>query len=203
YAKHLLPKQTQHGEIIFDKEKAEAFLPRLSQIAESYSHFQYPPYFQAKLLLALGDREDMLSALMPFAKKKKNDFWVWEIMSEAFPGDEDKVFGFYCKALSCHSPEEMLINLRQKMAALLIKRQLFNEAKTEIELLVVSRNEKGYRIPSEVILWQSQDWYSEATTFKSNMNLYAQYSDFAEGFLYGDVPEESVIVEFVNSDKKI
>ena len=30
YAKHLLPKQTQHGEIIFNKEQAEAFLPVLS-----------------------------------------------------------------------------------------------------------------------------------------------------------------------------
>lgn len=203
YAKHLLPKQTQHGEIIFDKEKAEAFLPRLTGIAENYSQFQYPAYFQAKLLLALGDREDMLSAVLPFAKKKKNDFWVWEIISEAFPNDEEKVFGLYCKALSCHSPEEMLVNLRQKMAALFIKRQLYNEAKTEIELLVTSRNAKGFKIPSEVIQWQSQEWYEQAIAAKNNLNYYSKYFDFAEGFLFGDVPEEKVIVEFVNSNKKI
>jgi len=203
YAKHLLPKQTQHGEIIFDKEKAEAFLPRLTEIADNYSHFQYPAYFQAKLLLALGDREDMLSAVLPFAKKKKNDFWVWEILSEAFPDDEEKVFGLYCKALSCHSPEEMLVNLRQKMAALFIKRQLYNEAKTEIELLVASRNAKGFRIPFEVIQWQSQEWYAQAIAAKNNMSYYSKYFDFAEGFLFGDVPEETVIVEFVNADRKI
>jgi len=205
YAKHLLPKQTQHGEIIFDKEKAEAFLPRLTEIADNYSYFQYPAFFQAKLLLALGDREDMLSALLPFAKKKKNDFWVWEILSEAFPDDEEKVFGLYCKALSCHSPEEMLVNLRQKMAALFIKRQLNNEAKTEIELLVASRNAKGFRIPSEVILWQSQEWYAlaSASAAKNNMNYYSKYFDFAEGLLFGDVPEETVIVEFVNTERKI
>ena len=131
--------------------KVESFLPKLARLVENYPKFQYPAYFQAKLLLALGDREDMLSALLPFAKKKKNDFWVWEILSEAFPDDEEKVFGLYCKALSCHSPEEMLINLRQKMAALFIIRQLYNEARTEIELLVTARNEKGYKILGESI----------------------------------------------------
>lgn len=203
YAKHLLPKKTEHGEQVFDKGKAELFLPLLAKVVENYPQFQYPAYFQAKLLLALGDREDMLSALLPFAKKKKNDFWVWEILSEAFPDDEEKVFGLCCKALSCHSPEEMLINLRQKMAAMFIKRQLYNEARTEIELLVSARNEKGYRVPSEIIKWQSQDWYLQATVSKSNKNYYAKYFDFAEGFLFGDVPEEKAIVEFVNRDRKI
>ncbi|MGV8964387.1 MAG: DUF7017 domain-containing protein [Candidatus Saccharimonadaceae bacterium] len=203
YAKHILPKQTQHGEVIFYREKAEEFLPLLVQIAEKYPHFQYPAYFQAKLLLALGDREDILAALLPFAKKKKNDFWVWEIMSEAFSHDEDKVFAFYCKALSCHSPEEMLISLRQKMAALFIKRQMFNEARTEIDLLLAARNAKNYRIPTEVIQWQSQEWYKAAITSRNNMSQYAKYADFADEFLFGDVPEETVIVEFVNSDRKI
>jgi len=203
YAKHLLPKQNQQGEVIFNREKVKAFLPKLVQIVENYSHFQYPAYFQAKLLLSLGDREDMLSALIPFAKKKKDDFWVWEIMSEAFSNDEEKVFEFYCKALSCYSPEEMLISLRQKMAVLFIKRQLFNEARTEIELLVAARKAKDYKIPSEVTLWQSQEWFKKAIPSKNNMNCYDKYSDFADAFLFSDVPEEPVIVEFVNSDKKI
>jgi len=203
YAKYLLDKKMVGVDLVFDKEKAETFLPKLTRIVENYPKLQYPAYFQAKLLLALGDREDMLSALLPFAKKKKNDFWVWEILSEAFPDDEEKVFGLLCKALSCHSPEEMLINLRQKMAALFIKRKLYNEARTEIELLVAARNEKGYRIPSEIIKWQSQDWYLQASPSKSNMNYYAMYFDFAEGFLFGDVTEEKAIVEFVNKDRKI
>jgi len=86
---------------------------------------------------------------------------------------------------------------------LFIKRQLYNKDKTEIELLVASRNAKAYRIPSKVLQWQSQDWYQKAIAAKSNMNYYSKYFDFAEGFLFGDVPEETVIVEFVNSDRKI
>jgi hypothetical protein len=203
YAKHLLPKQTQHGEIIFNKDKAEAFLPVLSQIVEDYPQFQYPAYFNAKLLLALGDKDNMLESLLPFAKKKRNDFWVWEILAEAFSSDPEKVFACYCKALSCKSPDEMLVSLRQKMARLLIARKLYNEARTEIDLLVHARTKHGFKIPAEVTNWQAMDWYKTAVQSKSNFGFYKAYLPIAEALLFSDVPEESVIVEFVNADKKI
>ena len=203
YAKHLLPKQTQQGEIIFNKDKAEAFLPVLSQIVEDYPQFQYPAYFNAKLLLALGNKDNMLESLLPFAKKKRNDFWVWEILAEAFSSDPEKVFACYCKALSCKSPDEMLVSLRQKMAKILISRKLFNEARTEIDLLVHARTERGFKIPVEVTNWQGMDWYKTAVQSKSNFVFYKAYLPIAESLLFTDVPEESVIVEFVNVDKKI
>lgn len=203
YAKHLLPKQTQFGEVVFDKEKAMAFLPILSDIVDTYPQFQYPAYFNAKLLLALGDKDHMLSALLPFAKKKRNDFWVWEILAEAFSDDAAKVFACYCKALSCKSPEEMLVSLRQKMARILISKKLYNEAKTEIELLVEARNSHGFKIPKEVVNWRSQDWYKTAAVQKSNFGFYKQFTSTAETLLFSDTPEEMVIVEFVNADKKM
>jgi len=203
YAKQLLPKQTQQGEIVFNKEKAEAFLPVLSQIIEDYPHFQYPAYFNAKLLLALGNKVNILESLLPFAKKKRNDFWVWEILAEAISSDPEKVFACYCKALSCKSPDEMLVSLRQKMARVLISRKLYNEAITEIDLLVYARTEHGYKIPTEVTNWQGMDWYKTAVKSKSNFGFYKAYVPIAEALLFSDVPEESVIVEFVNADKKI
>lgn len=203
YAKHLLPKQTPFGEQIFDKEKALNFLPILSKIVDDYPQFQYPGYFNAKLLLALGDKDNMIESLLPFAKKKRNDFWVWDIFSEAFSSDLDKVLACYCKALSCKSPEEMLVNLRQRMAGLLISKNLFNEARTEIDLLVVSRNTNGFKIPNDVINWQSKDWYKNAVVKKMNIDFYKQYLPAAESLLFSDTPEEIVIVESVNLDKKM
>ena len=203
YAKNLLPKHTSNGELAFDKQKAEDFLPILSKIVEDYPHFQYPAYFNAKLLLALGNKDNMLESLLPFAKKKRNDFWVWEILSEAFANEPDKVFSCYCKALTCKSPEEMLVNLRQKMARILISRKDYKEAKTEIELLVISRTENGYNIPAEVANWQSQDWYKNAESQKSNLNFYKQFTAIADAILFSDTPEETILVEFVNKDKKI
>jgi hypothetical protein len=203
YAKHLLPKQNLNGEIIFDKSKATSFIDKLVIIEENYTDYQYPAYFIAKLLLAIGDKENMLIHLLPFAKKKRNDFWVWEVLAEAFSNNPEKIFACYCKALSCKSPEEMLVGLRQKMARILISKNYFNEAKTEIDLLVKSRTSNGFKIPGEVVNWQSQDWYMIATLKKSNLDFYKNHIPDAESILFYDVPEELIIVEFVNSDKKI
>ena len=203
YVKHLLPNHPQQGDVIFDKSKAEAFLPKLIKIVEDHPNYQYPAYFHAKLLLALGDKENMLSALLPFAKKKRNDFWVWEILAEAFPNEPEKVFACYCKALSCKSPEEMLVNLRQKMAVKLIAKKQYNEARTEIELLVKSRTSNEFKIPNEVANWQEQDWYKTAVAKKSNIEYYHLFAPEADALLYSDSPEEKVIVDFVNADRKM
>lgn len=203
YAKQLLPKHTLAGEIIFDQEKAKRFLPILSNIVENNPQFQYPAYYNAKLLLALGDNENLLETLLPFAKKKRNDFWVWVILSEAFPNEPDKIFSCYCKALLCKSPEEMLVSLRQKIAAIMISRKHYNEARTEIDLLVQARNNNDFKIPSEVEKWKSQEWYINATAQVSNTTFYKEYAALAESLLFSDTPEETIIVEFVNSDKKI
>lgn len=203
YAKHLLPIQHPDGEIIFDREKAIAFIEKLTVLEEAHTDYQYPAYFKAKLLLAVGDQDHMLESLLPFAKKKRNDFWVWEILAEAFSSEPEKVFACYCKALSCKSPEEMLVGLRQKMARILISKNNYNEAKTEIELLVKARNEHAYRIPSEVVNWQSQEWYRNARAQSSNLDFYKEHIPKAEAILFYDVPEELIIVEFVNADKKI
>ncbi|MFB9862466.1 tetratricopeptide repeat protein [Rufibacter immobilis] len=203
YAKQLLPKHIIPGVVEFDREKVEAFMPKLDFIVENYPTYTYPAFYKAKLLLALGDEENMLAALLPFAKKKRNDFWVWDVLSEAFKGDEEKVLACYCRALLCHSPEEMLVNLRQRLAALLIKRELYSEAKTEIEKLIVSRNSNSWRIPVGVTNWQETEWYQQTTAQKSNTEFYKKYEQVADSLLFHDIPEESIIVSFVNSDKKM
>lgn len=203
YSKHLLPIQTGLGETLFNREKAVGFLPLLDGLVELHPEYQYPAFYKAKLLLALGDQENMLSALIPFAKKKKNDFWVWDVLSEAFPNDEDKVVACYCKALSCHVAEDFLVNIRLRLARHFVKKKLYPEAKTEITLLVKTRNQNKWKIPNEVIEWMSQDWYIQANANTSNHKFYKKYFAVAESILYYDIPEEPVIVDFVNRDKKI
>jgi len=203
YSKHILPIKTPMGEIIFDKEKALKLQPILADLAEKYPQLIYFSYFNVKLLLALNEKENILNSILPFAKKKPNDFWVWQLFAEAFASEPDKVFACYCRALSCKSPEEMLVSLRQKMAQLLITKNLYNEAKTEIDKLIEARIGHGFKIPGQIINWQSQDWYKNAITKKSNTDFYKQYISLAESLLYSDIPEENVIVEFVNKDKSI
>lgn len=203
YAKQLLPKQIKPGIFNFDKEKAMLFLSELENIIEIHPEYQYPPYFKAKLLLALGDQDNILSSLLPFAKKKRNDFWVWDILSEAFPSDKEKAFACYCRGLLCSAPEKMIINLRAKIIPLFIEKQMWDEAKTEIEKIIEIRNANNWRIPNKLISYQNEDWYKYANKKRDNKSIYKEFSSIADAILFSDIPEESVIIEFVNSDKKI
>lgn len=203
YSRHLLPRQALPGGTIFDREKAEAFLPKLEMLISSHPEFQYPIYYKSKLLLALGKKDEMKGAIIPFAKKKKNDFWVWELLGEAYSDGHELEFACYCKALDCHAPEEMLVNLRRKMAAMLITKEFYNEARTEIDILLAVRQKKGYKIPNEIVTWQEQHWYKSAEAKQSNKDLYRKHISTAEDLILGDIKKELIVVEFVNSDKKI
>ena len=206
YSKKLLEgEESQENPFVrvINKEKIHHFLPQLDKIIEEYPNFQYPPYFKAKLLLALGDNEDVLVAFLPFAKKKRNDFWVWELMSDVFPVDDERKTACLCKALSLKSQEDFLINTREKLAKIFIKKELFDEAKTEINKIINTRESHSWRVHQNIVQWTLQPWFVSANEKPNNKDYYDNFILKAEELLFNDVEEEIVVVEFVNRDKKI
>jgi len=167
-----------------------------------HPEYQYPPYFKAKLLLAIGDKENSFSAFLPFAKKKRNDFWVWDALADAFSEKEKKIACF-CKALSLKTPEDYLVKTRQKLADLLINEKKYDEAKTEIEQIIKVRENNKWKIPPIIKQWQKQDWYSSAKSLGNNKEFYLRHAGEAEEVLFDDIPEEIVVVEFINKNKHI
>lgn len=206
YSKKLLegePLDAFGQQRMIDTEKIQSFLPKLNSIIEKHPEYQYPPYFKAKLLLTLGNDENILSAFLPFAKQKRNDFWVWKLMAEIFSEDKDIKFACYCKALSLRTSEDFLVKLRQSFAELLIQKQMYSEAKTEIQKVIETKKEQEWKLPNQIVQWTEQDWYKSATQKNDNRNLYIQYLKTAEEILFQDIAEEVVVVEFVNENKNM
>jgi hypothetical protein len=204
YSKKLLegtPLDPYGKQIEIDKEKIQSFLPKLDSLIDKHPDYQYPPYFKAKLLLALGNDENVLSAFLPFAKQKRNDFWVWELMAEIFSNDKNIQFACYSKALSLKTREDFLIKLRQTFAEILIQKRLYNEAKTEIQKIISTREKHQWKIPNQILQWTENDWYKSATAKKDNADLYLSNVKQAEEILFQDIPEELIVVEFVNENK--
>jgi len=183
-----------------NKAKIKEFLPKLDAIIEAHPEYQYPPYLKTKLLIALGNEKEALSTFLPFAKKKRNESWVWELLAD-FQAEDKKKMACLCKALSLNTPNEKLVNIRQKLAEILINENKFQEAKTEIEKIISARNDKNYRIPKQITEWTKQEWYKNTQSQKDNVSFYKQYLKIAEEILFADIPEEIVVVEFVNKNK--
>lgn len=185
------------------ENKIQQFLPKLNKIIEEHPEYQYPSYYKAKLLLTLGNKENTLSSFLPFAKQKKNEFWVWQLMAEIFPEDKETQFACYCKALSLPTLEDFLVKIRQTFAEMLVERQMYSEAKTEIQKVIATREAEKWKLPNQITRWTNQDWYKSATPKKDNNDLYFQHVKKAEEILFQDIPEEVVAVEFVNENKEL
>lgn len=203
YAKLLLPRQNISGGIAFNKERATAFLSKMEELEKNHPEYQYPSFYRAKLLLALGDQNNVLSAILPFAKKKQNAFWVWQILSEAFPSEGDIQFACYCKGLLCPAPDEMTVNLRTQIVPLLIERKMWNEARTEIDKIIEVRKSKNWKISDNLLSYQRSEWYRSASRKRDNKFIYKEYAPTAEAILFRDIPEENVMVSHLNPDKKM
>lgn len=188
---------------VIDKIKISIFLTSIEILIKEHPEYQYLHYYKAKLLLAVGDKENILSAFIPFAKKKKNEFWTWELMSDVFPKSDERKIACLCKALSLNTPEVFIINTRQKLAELLIEQEKYNEAKTEIVKIIDVKEKNDWKIQNKISNLTAKDWYKNATAFDNNKKFYKLHLKEAEQILFSDIPEQIVAVEFVNTDKKI
>ncbi|MDM1354653.1 hypothetical protein HX017_14390 [Myroides marinus] len=205
YAKHLtegsiVDPNSNHR--VYNIEKIMCFLPKLEKVIEQYPSYVFTQYFHVKLQLILGEG-DILNSFIPFAKLKKNEFWTWQLLAEIYANDKDIVFSCYCKALSLRSKDEFLVRIRQQFAQLLIERECYAEAKTEIENIYKTKQLSGNKVPYIVEMWMNLPWYNSIEVKNSNYSFYTQYKAKAEEIIYSSNPEVIIAVEFVNTEKRI
>ncbi|MCB0517810.1 MAG: hypothetical protein H6577_12760 [Lewinellaceae bacterium] len=206
YSKKLLegePSEADPFRSHLNRDKVNTFMPALDKVIELHPEYLYPPYFKAKLLLAMGSGDNALDAFLPFAKAKRTEFWVWDVLSDIFPTDPQKQMACLCKALTCRTSDEFLIKVRTKLAGLLISSEQYPEARTEIEHILATAQQMGWNTPARVNGWTNATWYKETKALPDNHQLYASFTAEAEEILFADIPTEVAVVEFVNSDKKI
>jgi len=208
YSKKLLEGETkeENGVLIqhcIDKEKTDTFITKLNSIIDQHPEYQYPPYYKAKLLLSLGEGQNILSVFLPFARQKRNDFWVWDLLADVFCNDKDLQFALYCKALSLKTSDEFLINVRQSFAAILIDKKMYNEARTEITRIIEANKRSGWRNKYQINKWIEEDWYKSAVALTDNQDLYLKNTNKAEEVIFSDIKEEIVLIDYINLEKRI
>ncbi len=166
---------------------------QLENFVKEHPKFIYPQYYLGKLLLESGDREEAFKRFIPFARKKRNDFWVWDLLSE-IQEDLDVKISCLCKALTCKSPPKMLVKVHQKLALLLVNKNEYLAAKFEIDKAIRIRQNEGWRVPTELQVLTNQDWYKDTQTQNKNWNFYKKNLRKAEELLFIDIEPEKAVV---------
>ena len=124
--------------------------------------------------------------LLAYANQKQHDFWVWELLGDAYE-DEERRFCMYAKALTCKARPEMLLGLREKMVAALLQRDCFSEAKRELELLLQTRRENGWAVSGKLCGMEQADWFQFTQSDENVQEFYAPFARLAEQLVLGQV----------------
>ena len=201
YSKELLKKIPDDKGINskVDTNKIEEFIPKLDKVISEHSDWEYPLYFKAKLSFALGKREEIREFILPFAKKKRNEFWVWNLLSDTYPDDDEHKMACLCKALLCEAQVKMTVNVHAKLGKILNAKGFKPEAEIEEALVNLIKGDvkAGEFDPIKLVEYQKRQ------NGKDNKGFYQKYLPIAEEVLFYDMTLELAIVEFVNKDKKI
>lgn len=183
-------------------EKIKEFLPKLKKLSDEHKTYQYPPYFLAKLFLKINDKASAQTTLLPFVRSKSNDYWVWQTLGDACDDDEQR-FCCYCKALTCRCKPEMLVTLKEEFAKILVRKELFDNAKTEIEEVLEVRRQRSWRVSDTLMSLTAADWYKTAKKLDDNKELYRRHAPMAEEMTFSDLNSLPIMITRLDTVKKI
>ena len=183
-----------------DKEKIQLFIPKIESIIDKYPEMVYPGYFCGKLMLAMGaERDEALDIVMPFARKKKSEFWVWQLIGDIYDEDDTIQLACYLRGVYCCSKENFLGKLRIKLAALYIEKNDYARAKYHIEKVVQCYENNGWRLPREIQIWLQYDNVRMATSDSSDGVDYKLYTN---NILHLGANESMAVVTYVDNTAK-
>ena len=115
-------------------QRIDDFIKRLTRLNEKHPEYQYTLYHKALLLLVLNKKTEALDSLRPFVKRKQNDFWVWDVLSETVD-DSNLKLSCLCRALMCHTEPKFLGRIHLKAAHLMHALGFDGNARTEIRAI--------------------------------------------------------------------
>lgn len=184
-------------------DSIHVFLPKMDLLIQNHPEMQYVSYYKAKLLLATGQKDNVLSSFLPFALQNNKQFWVWQVLAEIYSDVPETRLACLCKALQCRSKPEFFVKLRLELARLLIDKQLYSEAKTEIEQVIRIRTECGWPIPQFLKSYTYEAWFKHAPLLENNHSFYQKYAHIAEDILFETKAGVVLVIESVNTSKYV
>ena len=202
YSKLLLQELHIPGAVQHDEFRIHEFQYKLDRILQQYPHYDFLYYYRTRLLLFLGEKQQALDTFMPFARKKKKDFWVWQLLAE-LSHDDDMQFACYCKALSLGTSDDYLVRVRTAFVEKLIARGMYAEAKNEMQRLLHTYAQHRWKIPQQIQNYTRAEWFQHNYPEVHLEQLYKQYAPKADEALYFDLPEHIVYVNHVNPEKGV
>ena len=185
---------------LHDADRIASFLPKIRNLIDVHPEMMYPGYFCGKLMLELGHgRENALDILVPFARKKRGEFWVWQLLAEFYKDDADMQLACLLRATHCNAEETFLGKVRIRLICEYLSRGDYARAKCHIDKITKCYLQQGWRLPFEVQNWIREPWVNNSVADNSDAVDYKKCTD--EILLQG-TNESVALVTYVDVQKK-
>jgi hypothetical protein len=161
-----------------DTTRIETFIPKIGTLAEAHPTMYYASYYYAKLLLAIGNgSQQTVTTVLPFIRKKQNDFWVWAFLAE-FYNDPDTQLACYLRASHTPSAKEMfLCKTHTHLISLYLSREEYSRAKYHLDRATKCYLSNGWRMPSELERYTHEAWVNNTVSDASDGIDYKPITD--------------------------
>ena len=179
-----------------DLGRIEEFLPKLDYLMTNHPEMMYPGYFYGKLLLKLGSNMDeALKVIVPFARTKVSDFWVWQLLSDVYTHAPEKQLACLLRAVHCKTQETFLGKVRIKLATAYIQMNQLDRARHHIDMITRCYVSQGWKLPYEVECWIHQPWFNTA---RPNGNDPIDFLKITNEILCNGTEEAIAVVTYVD-----
>lgn len=160
-----------------DMERIREFVPKIEKLTDDYPEMMYPGYFCGKLMLAMGaERDSALDIVLPFVRKKKTEFWVWQLLGDIYKTEADVQLACLLHAVHCKTQETFLGKIRMKLVSAYIMRRDYPRAKYHLDKMVGCYMEQGWRLPYEVQALMNETWVHNTQADSSDGMDYKHYT---------------------------
>lgn len=174
------------------------FLPVLQSYRDQYPKFEFLPYYQAKMLILTGNTKEALEVLKPFARKKNNEFWIWQLIGDCHTMTDDKMM-FYCKAVSCRASDEMMVKTRIGVGLFMLHNGKEKLGKFLLEKSRQTYLRNGWHLSRELTSLFDSTAYRQIIP-EYDADFVASRSMDADGFLFGQLITINVLITFYNEE---
>lgn len=183
-----------------DKQKIKDFLPKIENLMENYPEMMYPGWYCGKLMLAMGaGRDEALNIVIPFVRKKKTEFWVWQLLADIYKDSHDIYISCLLRAIHCNVQEIFIGKIRIKLAVAYLLRNDYSRAKYHIDQVTRCYMQQGWYLPKEIQNWVKESWIKDCVADSSDGIDYKKYTDC---LLTRGTNESIAIVTYVDMQNK-
>lgn len=185
-----------------DKNRIREFLGQMESLQEAHPEMMYIGYYIGKLLIELGEgsREEIRNVL-PFVRKRKSEFWVWQLMAELHQEDAETWMACMIRGINCRTKPDFLVRLYEKLAYKLEEKGCYAQAKYVVEKYLRIKESGKRKVAYDIQQIVNSAWYADCGM--ENPSDLIPYLRITNSLLYEDLPVKHVVVVHINASKKI